>query len=105
MAALGGHRRLVLDLDGDHLEDARSAAAERSALLQFDAARHRPAATAAGQATGARYIEAGVLSHGHDRHQTAARLDGDAPRAAADRARQTREIPSEKRGGGSHRYA
>ena len=26
MAALGAHRRVVLDLDGDHLEDARSAA-------------------------------------------------------------------------------
>ena len=49
VAALGAHRRFVLDLDGDHLEDARSAAAERPALLQLDAARHRPAAAAARQ--------------------------------------------------------
>ena len=87
----------VLDLDGDHLEDARSAAAERPALLQFDAARHRPAAAAARQAAGARRAEARVLSHGDDGHQAAARLDGDAPRAAADRARQARELLFEGR--------
>ena len=97
MAALGAHRRLVLDLDGDHLEDARSAAAERPALLQFDAARHRPAAAAARQAAGARRAQARVLSHGDDGDQAAARLDGDAPRAAADRARQARELLSEGR--------
>src|SRR6185295_9388983 len=92
MAALGAHRRVILDLDGDHLEDARSAAAERSALLQFDAARHQPAAAAARKTASTRCAEAGVLSHGDDGHQTATRLDGDAPRAAADRARQAGEL-------------
>src|SRR3954454_14686444 len=92
MAALGAHIRLVLDLDGDHLEDARSAAAERFAILQFDAARHRPAAAAARQAAGARCAEACVLSHRDDGDQAAARLDGDAPHAAADRARQAGEL-------------
>ena len=87
--------RFVLDLDGDHLEDARSAAAERSALLQLDAARHRPAAAAARQAAAARCAQAGVLSHRHDRDQAAARLHGDAPRAAADRAGKTCELLSE----------
>src|SRR5207302_9943146 len=97
MAALGAHIRLVLDLDGNHLEDARSAATERSALLQFDAARYRPAAAASRRTAGARYAEARVLSHGDDGHQAAARLDGDAPRAAADRARQAGELLFEGR--------
>src|SRR6185503_19373224 len=95
MAALGAHIRFVLDFDGNHLEDARSAAAERPALLQFDAARHRPAAAAARKTAGARCAETGVLSHGDDGHQAAARLDGDAPRAAADRAWQAGELLSE----------
>src|SRR4029453_1143671 len=97
MAALGAHIRLVLDLDGDHLENARSAAAERPALLQFDAARHRPAAAASRQKAGARCAEACFLSHGNDGDKAAARLDGDAPRAAANRARQARELLSEGR--------
>ena len=97
VAALGAHSRLVFDLDGDHLEDARGAPAQRSALLQFDAARHRLAAAAARQTAGARRAEARVLSHGDDRDQTAARLDGDAPRAAPDRARQARELLFEGR--------
>ena len=45
-----------------------------------------------GKAAGARCDQAGVLSHGYDRHQTAARLHGDAPRAAADRAGKAREL-------------
>ena len=68
---------------------------ERPALLQFHAARHRPAAAAARKPAGARYAQAGVLSHRHDRHQAAARLHGDAPCAAADRAGKTRELLSE----------
>src|SRR4029453_15543592 len=97
MAALGAHIRLVLDLDGDHLEDARSAAAERPALLQLDAARHRPAAAPSRQTAGARCAGARLLAHGDVGHQAAARLDGDAPRAAADRARQAGELLSERR--------
>src|SRR4051794_37115036 len=97
MAALGAYRRLVLDLDGDHLEDARGAAAERFALLQFDAARYRLPAAAARQAAGARCVEARILSHGDDGDQAAASLDGDAPRAAADRTGKTRELLSEGR--------
>src|SRR5205809_512667 len=84
-------------LDGNHLEDPRSAAAERFALLQFDAARHRPAAAATRQAAGARCVEARILSHRDDGDQAAARLDGDAPRAAADRARQAGELLFEGR--------
>ena len=50
-----------------------------------------------GKTAGARCAQAGVLSHRHDRHQAAARLHGDAPRAAADRAGKTRELLSEGR--------
>ena len=41
----------LFDLDGDHLEDPRGAPPQRPAFLQFDAARHRPAAAAAGPAS------------------------------------------------------
>src|SRR6478609_9739151 len=97
MAALGAHCRFVFDLDGDHLEDARGTPAQRFALLQFDAARPGLAATTARQTARARRVEARFLSRRDDRDQTAARLDGHAPRAAADRARQAGELLFEGR--------
>src|SRR4051794_31213413 len=92
MAALGAHRRLLFDLVGDHLEDARGPPPQRSALLQLDAARHRPAATTTRRPAGARCAKTRLLSRGHDRDQAAARLDGGAQGVAPDRAWQTREL-------------
>ena len=79
VAALGAHSGLLLDLDGDHLEDARGPPQQRPALLQFVAARRRPAAEAAGPAAGAGRAEACALSDGDISHQAAAQLHGDAP--------------------------
>src|SRR5262249_13001815 len=83
------------DLDGDHLEDARRPPQQRSALLQFMAARRRFSAAGAGQAAGAGYAEAGGLSDGDDRHQAAARLEGGAQGAAQHRARPDGDVSFE----------
>ena len=80
------------DLAGDHLEDPRGPPPQRPAFLQLDAARHRPAATAAGPPARARRDQARVLPHGDHRDQTAARFAGDASRIAPHRARQAREV-------------
>src|SRR5450432_2636314 len=95
MAALGAHRRQPFDLDGDHLEDPRGAPPQRSAFLQFDVARGRPAATTAWPPAAARRAQAWLLSKRNRGDQTDAVIAGDAPRAAPHRARQTRELLSE----------
>src|SRR5204863_7415106 len=85
------------DLDGDHLEDARGAPPQRSALLEFDAARHRPEAEAARQAADIRCVEAWLLPHRNVGDPAAALFDGDAPSASPHRARQARRLLSEGR--------
>jgi hypothetical protein len=69
---------------------------QRFAFLQFDAARPRPAATAARRPAGAGCVKARLLSHRDHGDPAPARLAGGAPRAETDRARQTRELLSER---------
>jgi hypothetical protein len=78
---LAGHPLLILDLGGDHLEDARSAPSQRPAFLRCCTA----SACRSGRPAGSRCAtrSSSSLSHGDDGDPPVARLDGDAPRAAA----------------------